>query len=308
MLFNRDNNGSEEIRMLTGNYYNSNDFDKIRIDLEISASELCMIIGPDILEKAESLYEEYKSDKLIDIVRTPIAIMAAMNMYRKNDLSHEDSGRKVKIDNDTEKIPWEWQLEKDDRIHLEEYYRAVDRLIDYLERTKEELWIKSEQRKLSQDLFIRNAKEFDRLFPINGSGRMYMLLTPFIREAERRYIKPALGIDEYTRLKSDNDLSDQDKSLMEYIKAPIPLLTMSIAIRRMPLSVIPFGVIQRCISQSQTMNGSETPSTDMIREVSDWLMDDALVLIEEMKREKNGAVERQLLPKNNIKNKYMMIN
>lgn len=307
MLFNRNNNGSEELRYLTGNYYASNDFEKVKIDLEIAANELARTIGVELIEKAEELYESKLDDPLIDILRTPIAFLATLNMYRKNDISHEDSGRKIKIDADSEKIPWEWQIENDNKLHMEEYYRSVDRLIDYLERAKNEIWMNSSQRKLSQSLFIRNAGEFDQLFPINGSSRMYMLLTPFIREAERRYIKPALGIEEYFRLKQIDQLTEKDMELLEYVKAPIPLLSMSIAIRRMPLSVIPFGVIQNCISESQTMNSAEAPSINMIKEVSEWLFDDAMRLIEDMKVEKNGRTERQLFSKNNDHNKYMSI-
>lgn len=307
MLFNKNNNGSEELRYLTGNYYASNDFEKVKMDLEIAANELARIIGVELIEKAEELYESKEDDPLIDILRTPIAFLATLNMYRKNDISHEDSGRKIKIDANAEKIPWEWQIENDNKLHMEEYYRSVDRLIDYLERAKDEIWMNSGQRKLSQSLFIRNAGEFDQLFPISGSSRMYMLLTPFIREAERRYIKPALGTEEYSRLKQIDQLTEKDRELLEYVKAPIPLLTMSIAIRRMPLSVIPFGVIQNCISESQTMNSAEAPSINMIKEVSEWLFDDAMRLIEDMKVEKNGRTERQLFSNNNDHNKYMSI-
>lgn len=306
MLFNRDNNGSDELRYLTGSYYANNDFNKIEYDLCIATDDVARVVGKQVIEKATMLYAKYENLDLVQKIQRPIALLGMLRFMQKNDLSHEDTGRKMKISENDEKIPWEWQIEKDDRLQLEEYYRSMDRLIDYMTETKEESWINSEQHKQTEKLLIRNAIQFDQYFPINSSSRMFVLLSPFIKEVERRFIKPALGND-YDRLRMQTNLSEKDKELLEYVIAPIPLLTMSIAIRRLPLSVVPCGVIQNYISSSQSMNAGEVPSIEIIREVSSWLYDDAMVLIEEMKHERNGNTERILLPKNEAKNKYCII-
>ena len=114
MIFNKDDNGSRELRELTGNYYANNDFNKIITDIELATEEISALIGVELYKKVEGWYKETKEDAdqdLIKKVQRPIALLATLRMYQKNDLSHEDDGRKFKIATDnSEKLPWEWQL------------------------------------------------------------------------------------------------------------------------------------------------------------------------------------------------------
>ena len=130
MIFNKDDNGSRELRELTGNYYANNDFNKIITDIELATEEISALIGVELYKKVEGWYKETKEDAdqdLIKKVQRPIALLATLRMYQKNDLSHEDDGRKFKIATDnSEKLPWEWQLDRDDVRHMEDYYKAVD--------------------------------------------------------------------------------------------------------------------------------------------------------------------------------------
>lgn len=313
MIFNKNDKGNEELRSLTGTYYASNDFDKIKTDILLATEELSKVVGTAVVDKADSVYNALTPDtnaiynELVQYVQLPIALFATLSMYQKNDIGHEDSGRKVKIDSTNEKLPWEWQLKRDDEMHLNSYYKAVDRLISFLDQKSPDEWANSDQKKAAGSLFMRNAAMFDAQFPIDGSGRMYMLLLPFIKEVERRYIKPALGED-YSLLLSGKDLTEGKKALLEYVFPPIAHLAMSLAIRRMPLGLIPSGIVRNYVSSSQTMSASEPASLDDISRVSDWLFDDGMILLEEMKRERNGSsVSFQLLPDNDPKNKYMKV-
>ena len=188
MIFNKNNNGAQELRDLTGNYYANNDFNKIRSDIKAASYYLTKVIGDDVYVRAIDAYQKNEESgtgegqiadvpKFIELVQRPIAIMATLRMYRKNDVSHEDSGRKVVVTSDgTDKIPWEWQLDRDDAIHMEEYYQAVEQLIDYLNKTRLKEWMESEQKKLADTLLIRSGREFDKYFPIQSSERMYLLM------------------------------------------------------------------------------------------------------------------------------------
>jgi hypothetical protein len=55
------------------------------------------------------------------------------------------------------------------------------------------------------------------------------------------------------------------------------------------------------------MNAAQPASIAEIKALSDWIMDDALEMLDEMKELRNGRVDRQLLPNNCIHNKYMMV-
>ena len=103
MIFNKDDNGSRELRELTGNYYANNDFNKIITDIELATEEISALIGVELYKKVEGWYKETKEDAdqdLIKKVQRPIALLATLRMYQKNDLSHEDDGRKFKIATD----------------------------------------------------------------------------------------------------------------------------------------------------------------------------------------------------------------
>lgn len=322
MIFNKYGNGTNELRNILGTYYRNNDFSKITPDVLFAQTEICKFIGDALFDKIEQAYNETFEEgstestgaglgnmlaDIVPYVQLPIAILAAFNMYRQNDISHEDSGRKVKIDPDNEKIPWEWQLKRDDEIQLDRYYQAVDRLIRKLDSmTGLTDWQNSDQKRLANSLFINNADTFDMYFPINKSGRMYMIMLPFIREAERKYIKPALGED-YLKYLQATDLSAEEEAIREYILAPIPLLAMSIAVKRLPLGIIPQGVVRNYIDGSQTMNGAESAPIPDIHIISKQLYRDAMELLDDMKKQKNGTTEEVLIPVPNVNNKYLRV-
>lgn len=307
MIFNKSDNGAEELRSLTGNYYASNGFEKMTGEIMLATAELKKIIGPAIYHLAETAYHaDVVVSDLVLHVQLPIAILSTFNMYRANDISHEDTGRKVKIDPNAEKIPWQWQLAKDDEIQLDKYYSAVDALIAYLDESTINEWQESDYKKSTKLLLINSATKFDQYYPIQQSGRTYILLLPFLREAEMIHIKRAFGAD-YTRYLSGKDLTEKDTEVLEYLLPAIALLTMSMAVKRLPLGVIPNGVVRNYTSSSDARDTSSAASMSDIREMSDWMEDDANELIELAKQVRNGETVVPILPANDVRNKFMRV-
>lgn len=306
MIFNKDNTGTKELREITGNYYANNDFNKISGEIDLAGEELAMLVGEKVISLAENSYhgkEENPDMELVKKVQRPVAILATLRLYRKNDLSHEDDGRKFKVATDnSEKLPWEWQLDRDDALHLEEYYKSVDALIRYLNKKELKEWIDSSLYKLSQSLIIRNVEAFDSYFPIERSERMFLMLVPFIREAQMLTVRRAYG-NTWDSLVSENKVPESDVHFAA-CKA-VALLAMSMALRRMSLSVIPGGIVRKFIAENG-MGKSETVSLADVERVSDWMSDDAAIWIDEMKRARDGggSSEYELLPKNDKNNKY----
>lgn len=307
MLFNKNNTGSLELRELTSNYYANNDFRKIEGEIELATDELAQLIGTPLIELAEKYYnhsEEKSSDAdLVRKVQRPIALLATLRLYQKNDLSHEDDGRKFKTATDgSEKLPWEWQLDRDDALHLEEYYKAVDVLIRYLNKKQPEEWTKSDLYKSAQTLIIRNGAAFERYFPINRSERTFILLLPFIREAQQLTVKRAYGAAAWETLLAENQVPETDAHFAA-CKA-VALLAMSMALRRLSLGVIPGGIIRRFVAESG-MSESEPASLNDVERIAGWMADDAAIWIDEMKRARDGSISGfDLLPKNDSHNKY----
>ena len=76
---------------------------------------------------------------------------------------------------------------------MEDYYKAVDALIRYLNTSEIKEWKEGRTYKMSQLLLIRSGADFDTYFPIDKSERTFMLLLPFIKEAQLLYVKKAYG-------------------------------------------------------------------------------------------------------------------
>ena len=317
MIFNRNHNGAEELRDLTGNYYANNEFNKIKSDIKVATYHLCKIVGDAVYARALQAYTNQEVSgtdegqiadvaKFVELVQRPIAIMATLQMYRKNDVSHEDSGRKVVVASDgTDKIPWEWQLDRDDAIHMEEYYQAVEQLIYYLNKTQLKEWMESEPKRLADTLLIRSGREFDKYFPIQSSERMYLLLVGFIREVQIRHIRPAYGADKWDALLKERSTPESEVRFAA-CKATA-LLSMSLALLRMPLQLIPGGVVRNYMSENG-MRESLPASVDDVNRLASWLQQDATDWIVQMKDLRDGNVgDISLLPENDRRNKFCLL-
>lgn len=308
MLFKKEN-GARELRYYTSNYFANNDFSKVEGEIELATEELAQVVGWPVIELAERYAQELTAEdmrsfkeRLVRAVKKPVAVMATLRMYRKNDLSHEDDGRKFKMATDgSERLPWEWQLQRDDEIHLEEYYRAVDSLIRLLNDELPEEWTASSMYREVAALCINSAREFEEFAPINGSDRLFMLIVPFIKEAQMFTVMPAYGEGFMGMVKGTDDGGYACRYAARKATA---LLAMAFAMRRMSLSLIPGGVIKQFMAKNG-MRESKTVSLDDIQRFANWMQEDAAVYIQEMKKERDGRGEEYcMMPENNRKNKY----
>ena len=290
---------SEQLRALTGNYYANNDFAKVQGDIDQATEELAGLVGEGVISLAEQAGE---GDRLRLLVQRPIALLATLRLYQKNDLSHEDDGRKFKVSTDgTDKLPWEWQLDRDDALQMEAYFRAVDSLIAYLNKVKPEEWTGTALYRSVRQLIVRSGAEFDRYFPIQRSERTYLLLVPFIREAQLMTVADAYGAGwpELLEETVDNETAAHYAAAMATC-----LLAMATALTRLPLKALPCGVVRGYLAESG-MRESEPASLDDVRRAADWMRADADRWVDKMKRARDGsAPDYELLPRNHPRNKY----
>lgn len=318
MIFNKNTLGNEELQILTGSYYKSNEFDKISVKIMLASEDLALLISQEVFDKAETHYlsENYQADsvpepvesgsgsggqglpapdyafldKLVQAIQLPIAFLATFWHYQGNDLSHEDSGRKNKIDKTSESIAWEWQYNRDDAAAMRNYQKAFDRLIRFLNANADKLpeWKNSTAKKESLSLFINTAEHFNRLFAIDDSPVFFLRLAPVMREIERKHIKPILGSEKFNELKtliqSGEEISEPNQELIDFICDPIPLLTMSMAVKRFSLTVIPEGVVQNFFSASQSAKASIPVTIDLVNAVSKSLWKDGEFALNELKK------------------------
>lgn len=285
---------AEELRNLTGSYYANNDFSKIENTVKAVEQELCSTLGMQTLESL--------ADESLLAARQAVAFMATMRFFRLNDISHEHEGRKVKIDKENEARPFEWQLARDDRAHLEEYYRALDRLISLLQDN--DAFKQSRIYKRAQSLIIHDADSLSYLTGVDPSPWLYVRMLPYLDESQR-FVAKAYGTGFRTAI------AEADDELQHAAQMSVALGGLALMGRRTSLETMPYGLMKLFESDGGG-NRRDTPAIDELDHYLKHLSKEHRYWVEEMKRlrdEAAGAEKAQHLqmPENNRHNKYMSV-
>lgn len=314
MIFNKDNNGAQEIQALVGVYFQSNDFGVIESEIKSAALAVRKLIGPAIFDRAERYYRshEYSAQEsstdtqLVQTIQAAVAQLAMVRFYQQNILSHEDGGRKVKIHEESEKMPWQWQYDRDDQALLDKYHRTLDELYAFLEEAAIEEWQAAPLRMKLAGCFIKDLDTFQAVFPIEDSHRMFYILVPFMLEAQDRIIRPIVGEDAFERMKS-GDLGDDLAEQFAAAARCIPLYAVITAVKRMSVKVLPTMIVRRFADSFQGGRGGNIDD-DATRKLLCTLEQEAL----DAKTELQKAVTRRrcpardvaLIPNNDPSKKY----
>lgn len=305
---------NETLRKLTTSWYESNDFARIEHLIELETEALARVIGDDLIEHAEGIIndtDQSEADKkLLKKIQLPIALMSVYNYYQLNIVSHDQSTRKIKVDDANEKLPWEWMLNRDDAAHLSSAQRAIDQLITYLDKTENTIWKDSPQKKASKRLFVNNTEVFGNFYPIDNSARFYYLALPLLQEIQALELRPALGEDYRLLLEAYqiNDLSPYQEELLELVQRAQVYGTIALATRRLNTQVFPIGLVKKLESEGQTLNASRPATKDEVSYFSKRMEEDAFDFIDKIKRKRFEQtpeyLEYKLLPNNDPKDKF----
>lgn len=290
---------AEQIRNLTGSYYANNDFTKISHIVSQVQAETARIIGQETMDWLEG---EGTSSAAADAARTAIAYMATMRFYRLNDISHENAGRKVKIDKENEARPFEWQLARDDRMHLEEYYRALDRLLDELQEV--EVYRQSDSYVRSQALIIKDADSLAYLTGLDPSPWLYFRMVPFLADSQR-YVEKAYG-------QKFSDQQPMDSEELEHAaQMAVALGAIALMGRRTSLQTLPYGLM-KVFENDGDGNRREAAALERLDDYLKHLSREQHYWLNEMKQlrdEMNGteADTHLQMPDNDPHNKFMRL-
>lgn len=285
---------AEQLRSLTGSYYANNDFTKIENTVKAVEQELCTTLGMQTLANLQN-------DALL-AAQQAVAFMATMRFYRLNDISHENAGRKVKIDKENEARPFEWQLARDDRAHLEEYYRALDRLISLLQENAE--FQESKLYKRSQSLIIQDADTLSFLTGAEPSPWLYLRMIPYLDESQR-FVAKAYGQGFRTAI------AEADEELQHAAQMAVALGALALMGRRASLQALPYGLMKLTVSEGGG-NVKDGATLEQLDTYLKKLSKDQRYWIEEMKRLRDEAAEitateHLQMPENDPHNKFMRV-
>lgn len=286
MIFNKSANGAEEIKGLLGFIQASINFNNYKTYIGLAERDVKKIIGNAVFSLAENHYQSDNYllpegdgsgsgsgitpgmiDELVQKIQLPVALYAYKMYAASNDLTHSDKGRQIFVGAE-EKPAFEWMIRRDEENILDVANKAMEVLLEYLDEYVDYFpeWSDSDAYQTSKSLFINTAWEFDQLFPIDASRRLFVILAPMMKDIERKYIKPVLGKDDFDTLKasiSSGDLDEADEDLLEYIKVPEVMLTMSLAVKRLSAQVLPSGIFQSYIPEAVSTDVKKAADTDV---------------------------------------------
>ena len=258
-------NDSEQLRNVTGSWWANADFSRIERIVRSVESELATVVGNETMQWIAT--GEGRSSEAWTHAACAVGYMACMRYYRLNDISHQDGGRKVKIDRDNEARPFEWQLARDDRAHLEEYYRALDRLLYALQGV--EAFTASKVCQQMQQLIIPDADTLSTLTGLDPSPWLYVRLVPFLLESQH-FVEKAYG-QPLAALAQSADGFPPSSPLLEAAQRATALGALALMGRRMSLQQLPYGLMQLVVSNgggNQELQPTLDQLTNYLRHLS----------------------------------------
>lgn len=304
MLFNINDRGSEELNRLTGTFYASNRFSLIEGELAAAMREVSHLVGAEVMAKAEKCYMEGTDEEFVDAVRLPVALLAVSRWSALVDVSHEDSGRKRKVD-DNEKLPFEWMIDRDDRAMRERYYRSLDAMYEYLETNCAELWHKSPVRKLLDESVVGSLEEFESVYPIDHSWYVFYMMQCLVVECQRLEVRKVFGDEAWARVVPPDPDVQPDGTLLYLAQRLAVLGAVVKAVERWSLAVFPLEIARRFSPTYQGNRESSAASADEIDRYLAGLRGQMAAIVDEVHDVVNGVPENvSVLPENCRRNKF----
>lgn len=296
MIFNRGNNGAEELRKVTSSYYANADFTKISGIVEQVESELAKQIGVDVMNTIEQAYQNGDETPLVYAAQRTVGYMSVMRYFRLNDISHETDGRKVKMDSDNERRPFEWQLERDDQMHLEEYYNSFDRLVMLL--WEDATFQQSELYQRIQSLAIQSAGVLEWVTGIEATPHLYLRMVPALYEAQQ-YVEKRLG---------SPFSSVSDDALAYLFQAATGNRAVALFVQKTEMQTLPSGAFRVAVNQSGSTKSS---TTDQLHDFYQHVLAVSEGYVKDMQCRRdvlaNAHDSHLVVPKNDAENKYFIL-
>lgn len=259
LIFNKDNNGQEEIKEILAFLNADFKFTHIKSDIELQTPSLFKFIGEAVYNKIADFYESNQegddAEQMKAILKNAqlyILLKAYLEYVSNGDIIHGNNGRKIES-GEKEKTAWPWQIKMDNAANERRSYRALDRLIEQLDELELAEWKDSAQYKKARSLFLYNTQQLQEVYPINDSGQLYYRLVPFMEDIELDKILAILGEDKFTELK-DNPSPDPysiDGRLLKYCKKIVGFNVLERAAVLLPEEMMDFKVNYRISEEKQ---------------------------------------------------------
>jgi hypothetical protein len=263
-LFNKDGNGAQEIVAAVGLISSTITFDKWEPLLPLGIRDVIAIIGSEPVETLAAFYDSDDAADTDNLLTKPlfylqqaVAFFTWLKVIPTLDAQHDEAGRSRRL-GENEKGLTALEQFKDEENILRLAYEATDMLIAALDAGKFDFWLTSRKYLLREGLLIRSLEDMNEYYNI-GSHRLFVTLLPMLREIQLTEIKPIVGNYLAQMLAGDDKTAD----LCDTAKRCMALLTMKKAVERLPVEVLPEGIVQ---VQQSTPVKSRIKATQEARE------------------------------------------
>jgi len=128
LLFNKDNQGSAEIKKLLGFTDGNLKFENLKPKLYPATDTLIEVIGMNIYDDLLNIYESDDASEedaeFVRRVQTTILHDGYRSYAKDNDLTHSSNGRFNQVD-DKQKLAWQWQIVDSNNKMDRDYYTPI---------------------------------------------------------------------------------------------------------------------------------------------------------------------------------------
>ncbi len=180
--------------------------------------------------------------KLIEMIRKPLALYALWLGADEFGVSISSQGIQV-IETPTHKTAPQYRVQNLKENWIRRANTSLDLVLKFLDEHTEDYPGYDPQ---DADLFIRGTLEFNSEVDIRESRRVFVALKPVIRSVERKYIRPTLSAELFdelkSALKSNPELTQDQKALMELIRPALAHLTIARALMEISIDVLDWGI------------------------------------------------------------------
>jgi len=180
--------------------------------------------------------------KLLDIVRKPLALYALWLGADEFGVSVSSQGIQV-IETQTHKTAPQYRVQNLKENWIRRANTSLDLVLKFLDEHREDYPAYIFQ---DADLFLRSTLDFNNEVDIRESRRVFVALKPVVRSVEKKYIRPTLSAELFddlkSALKSNLELSHDQKALMELVRPALAHLAMARALTEISIDVLDWGI------------------------------------------------------------------
>jgi len=208
------------------------------------------VLGRDQYNELDTAYNNNvlnaNLEKLLDKVRKPLA---NYSYYKYLPIATVVIGKgSIHVEIDEKKKPLtQWQFLKLEDRFIEAADDGIEDLYVFLEENKDNYttWRDSDDRKAIRNCFLTSSKEFTEHASIGNSRRTYMAMLPEMKKVQRNHILPILCkelYDEIIEEIKENEISEANAALLEFIRPAVASLTRARALTELSIKINNNGV------------------------------------------------------------------